>query len=385
MAGGLGFEPRQAESESAVLPLDDPPTEAEGLDQPSRPFNPQSATCLVPSSPCCYPWRIVGENVDAAIQQTSEARVPLAVLDLGTNNCRLLIAILHGQGGFRVIDSFSRIVRLGEGVEASGELSEVAMTRTIAALKICADRIARARAVHVRCIATQAARLARNAGELVARVKAETGLVLEVISAEQEADLVALGCAPLIGRRHTGALVFDIGGGSTEIIRLGKDRHGTTTHFAASLPLGVVTLSEREALAGKDDYLRLRARLAAQFATLAAQMPGFDPQAEHLLGTSGTVTTLAAIALDLPRYIRSRVDASWHQTGTLVAVADRLAGMDQAGLTAIGSIGADRADLMLPGCALFSAICDVWPSVQLRVADRGLREGMLRQFSQGTP
>jgi exopolyphosphatase/guanosine-5'-triphosphate,3'-diphosphate pyrophosphatase len=304
------------------------------------------------------------------------------VLDLGTNNCRLLIAALDGRGGFRVVDSFSRIVRLGEGVEASGLLSEVAITRTIAALKICADRIHKARAGHVRCIATQAARLAGNADELVARVKAETGLVLEVISAEQEAELVALGCAPLIGRRYRGALVFDIGGGSTEIIRLARGQDGVQTRFAASLPLGVVTLSERENPRNAEDYMRLRAKLAERFAVLAAQMPGFDPAAEHLLGTSGTVTTLAAIALDLPRYIRSRVDASWHQTQRLRDVADRLAGLDQAGLAAIGSIGADRADLMLPGCALFAAICDVWPSNMLRVADRGLREGMLRQFSQ---
>ncbi len=311
-----------------------------------------------------------------------DTREPLAVLDLGTNNCRLLIATLDGRGGFRVMDSFSRIVRLGEGVEASGLLSEAAILRTLAALKICADRIQNSRATQVRCIATQAARLAANADELVARAKLETGLTLEVITAEQEADLVALGCAPLLGRRFKGALVFDIGGGSTEIIRLGRGEGGVIKRFAASLPLGVVTLSERTMLPGREGYTRLRTELAEHFGKLAQQMPDFDPVAEHLLGTSGTVTTLAAIALGLPRYIRSRVDASWHQTASLAAVADRLAGMDQQGLAAIGSIGTDRADLMLPGCALFAAICDVWPSNMLRVADRGLREGMLRQFCQ---
>jgi len=324
-----------------------------------------------------------GDHVDAGTQEArQETRAPLAVLDLGTNNCRLLIAMLDRRGGFRVVDSFSRIVRLGEGVEASGLLSEAAIARTITALSICADRIRRARAGQVRCIATQAARLAKNADLLVARVKAETGLDLEVISAEQEADLVALGCAPLIGRRYKGALVFDIGGGSTEIIRLAKAPGGVTKRFAASMPLGVVTLAERGGLTGRAGYLRLRGELAERFGALARQMPDFDPAAEHLLGTSGTVTTLAAIALDLPRYIRSRVDASWHQTARLAAVADRLAGMEQRELAAIGSIGTDRADLMLPGCALFAAICDVWPSAMLRVADRGLREGMLRQFSQ---
>jgi exopolyphosphatase/guanosine-5'-triphosphate,3'-diphosphate pyrophosphatase len=308
----------------------------------------------------------------------------MAVLDLGTNNCRLLIAVTDGHGGFKVQDSFSRIVRLGEGVEASGVISEAAMIRTIAALKICADRIRRSRASRIRCIATQAARLAANADELVSRVRAETGLVLEVISAEDEAGLVALGCASLIGRKYRGALVFDIGGGSTEIIRLGREGEGrVTTRFAASLPLGVVTLSERRPLGNREDYLALRADLAERFGALKAQMPDFDPAAEHLLGTSGTVTTLAAITLKLPRYIRARVDASWHQTGALAAEAERLSGLNQEELAQIGSIGADRADLMLPGCALFAAICQVWPSAMLRVADRGLREGMLRQFTQG--
>ncbi len=320
--------------------------------------------------------------MEAVIRQkkAQAGTAPMAVLDLGTNNCRLLIASLGADGNLKVAGSFSRIVRLGEGVEATGLLSEAAMERTIAALKICAERIRRAQAARVRCIATQAARLAGNADVLVARVRAETGLELEVISPEQEADLVALGCAPLLGDGFRGALVFDIGGGSTEIIRLARTAGGIEKRFAASLPLGVVTLAERAPLQSRADYDRLSADLAQRFAVLG--MPDFDPAAEHLLGTSGTVTTLAAIALDLPRYIRARVDASWHETAELVAVSERLAGLDVAALAAIGSIGADRADLMLPGCALFTAICRVWPSAMLRVADRGLREGMLRQMWQ---
>ena len=115
----------------------------------------------------------------------------LAVLDLGTNNCRLLIATPGARGGFRVVDSFSRIVRLGEGVGQTGRLSDAALDRTIAALKVCADRIARLDVRHVRCIATQAARLASNAGDLVRRARDEAGLTLEVISADEEAALAA--------------------------------------------------------------------------------------------------------------------------------------------------------------------------------------------------
>ncbi len=302
-------------------------------------------------------------------------RAPLlAVLDLGTNNCRLLIARPAGAEGFKVVDSFSRIVRLGEGVAATGRLSEAAIARTVAALKICAARIAKHHVRHVLAIATQAARLASNTGELITRVKAETGLALEVISAQEEADLAALGCAPLIGRDYKGALIFDIGGGSTEIIHLRRKQDGFETIFSASLPVGVVTLQE----AG-DDFAVMREAIQARFSPFVGN---FDPLREHLLGTSGTVTTLAAIAMNLPRYDRTKVDASWHRTEDLLQVVQRIAALDLGALAKIGPIGPERADLMLAGSAIFTAICALWPGAMLRVADRGLREGMLRRMQQ---
>lgn len=308
----------------------------------------------------------------------------LAVLDLGTNNCRLLIAAPVG-GGFRIVDSFSRIVRLGEGVNQSGLLADTAIDRTIAALKVCADRIAKHHVKHVRAIATQAARLARNTDVLIRRVRQEAGLELEVISAEEEADLAADGCAPLIGRRYRGALVFDIGGGSTEIIWLEKTRDGPQKKLTASVPVGVVSLAESYGplSTSRAGFERMREDLRARFEPLARAMPeGFDSRRYHLLGTSGTVTTLAAIALKLPRYNRVKVDGSWHETVHMLRIVDRLLGQDAEALARIGPIGPERADLMLPGCAIFSAICSLWPAPVLRVADRGLREGMLRQLSR---
>ncbi len=310
----------------------------------------------------------------------------LAVLDLGTNNCRLLIATASARGGFRVVDSFSRIVRLGEGVGASGLLSDCALDRTIAALKICADRIARHKVKHVRVIATQAARLASNADLLVARARDEAGLNLEVISTGEEAELAAEGCAPLIGRRYKGALVFDIGGGSTEIVWLAKSPSGPLKKLTASVPVGVVSLAEGygDRSRGRAGFEAMCQDLRARFEPLARDMgEGFDIRRNHLLGTSGTVTTLAAIALKLPRYNRARVDGSWHETRHMMNVVNRLAGLDVPALAQIGSIGKERADLMLPGCAIFAAIHSLWPAPMLRVADRGLREGMLRRLSQG--
>ncbi|HWY62648.1 MAG TPA: Ppx/GppA phosphatase family protein [Rhizomicrobium sp.] len=307
----------------------------------------------------------------------------LAVLDLGTNNCRLLIARPTGDERFRAVDSFSRIVRLGEGVATSGRISDEAMERTIDALKICALHIARSKAVHVRAIATQAARLAKNADILIARARAETGIELEVISAETEADLAALGCAPLIGHKYKGALIFDIGGGSTEVIHLMRQPGGDfEKKFAASLPFGVVTLSESYGAAAQSraGFEKMQAAMRDSFAPYAGH--GFDAGHEHLLGTSGTVTTLAALALRLPRYQRAKVDGSWHETSHISRIVERIAGLDVASLARLGPIGPERADLMLAGSAIFAAICALWPSRMLRVADRGLREGMLRQMRQ---
>ena len=286
----------------------------------------------------------------------------LAVIDLGTNNCRLLIAAPvqtreGGTVGFRVVDSFSRIVRLGEGVNQTGTLCEAAMIRTVAALKVCADRIEKHKVKHVRAIATQAARLAGNTAELAARVRSQTGLELEVISAEEEADLAADGCAP----------------------------SGPEMKFSASVPVGVVSLAEGygQSSTSRAGFDRMQADLKTRFEPFARQMSrDFDGEHYHLLGTSGTVTTLAAIALKLPRYNRTRVDGSWHETAHMLRVVERLLGQDTAALARIGSIGAERADLMLPGCAIFCAICSLWPAPVLRVADRGLREGMLRRLSR---
>ncbi|HEY8254339.1 MAG TPA: hypothetical protein VIG39_06840 [Rhizomicrobium sp.] len=318
----------------------------------------------------------------------------LAVLDLGTNNCRLLIATpAAGRGGqpgaFRIVDSFSRIVRLGEGVSRTGLLSEAAIDRTIAALKVCADRIAKHQVRQVRAIATQAARLAANTDILVRRAREEANLDLQVISAEEEAELAAEGCAPLIGRKYKGALVFDIGGGSTEIIWLQKSPNGPRQKLATSIPLGVVSLAENYGAASTSrvGFDRMRLDLMSRLKPLAEQMAGesFDVRRHHLLGTSGTVTTLAAIALKLPRYNRTRVDGSWHESAHMLRVVERLVGLDTEALARIGSIGHERADLMLPGCAIFAAICSLWPSPVLRVADRGLREGMLRRLTQELP
>ena len=303
-------------------------------------------------------------------------------IDLGTNNCRLLIAT-PVAGGFRVLDSFSRIVRLGEGLDASGALSEEAMDRAIVALHACMARIGRRPLRSMRAIATEACRQASNGSAFLRRVRDETGLSIDMISTREEAELALESCAPLLAGPCRRALVFDIGGGSTELawVRL-EDGAPPRLIGYASLPLGVVTLSERYGAAAftAAGFEAMVDHVAGRLAAFeAVHCIGLEMRAGGVcaLGTSGTVTTLAGIALRLPRYRRPLVDGIvLSRAVTDDALATVLA-LGRAGLAAHPCVGADRVPYVLPGCAMFEAIRRVWPIEDVIVADRGLREGML--------
>jgi exopolyphosphatase / guanosine-5'-triphosphate,3'-diphosphate pyrophosphatase len=308
-----------------------------------------------------------------------------AALDLGTNNCRLLIAKPDG-GSFRVIDAFSRTVRLGEGLAGTGRLSEDAILRTIAALKVCAGKIRRSGAAYVRAIATEACRAAANAPDLIARIRADTGIRFDIIAPAEEAKFCAAGCAPLADPHTEDVLVFDIGGGSTELIWMKRApaRPEVRPRLASfvSVPLGVVTLAERfgagRIMARTYPVMEAAADAAVNQALSSSGFRGpVDSESFHLLGTSGTVTTLAGIQLDLPRYDRSRIDGIWLDTAETEAIIDRLVSQEFEGRASHPCVGPDRADLVLPGCAIFIAILRRWRSARMRVADRGLREGVL--------
>lgn len=304
-----------------------------------------------------------------------------AALDLGTNNCRMLVARPIAEG-FRVVDAFSRITRLGEGVAATGKLSTVAMDRTVQALRACADKMNRNRVTRARLVATEACRRAANCDDFSRRVRGETGLDLEIISARDEAALALGGCSSLMRPEFPWALVFDIGGGSTELVWVRNAPAGPELRGVVSLPLGVVTLAEQmgEALHNPAGY-------ALTVAQIATRLAAFE--AEHaitrrlllgevqMLGTSGTVTTLAALHLNLDRYDRAAVDGLDLRLTDVAAVTAMLLGMSPAERVAHPCIGTERADLVIAGCAILEAMCRLWPLSSLRVADRGVREGIL--------
>ncbi|WP_416897483.1 MAG: Ppx/GppA phosphatase family protein [Minwuia sp.] len=307
-----------------------------------------------------------------------------AAIDLGTNNCRLLVARPEGKG-FRVVDAYSRIVRLGEGVAETGRLAEPAMTRTVEALAVCADKIARNHCWDVRCVATAACRSAENAPEFVERVKRATGLRLEIIDAAEEAALALAGCRSLMQGQAETTLVFDIGGGSTEIalaesMPMGEHRLSTYQSF----PVGVVNFAERFGGVHVDDQaysamVRSAEEMMRPFRTAQEQLlqSGY-----RLLGTSGTVTTLAGVYLELVRYDRQAVDGLTMPADRMTEISDHLRQLSLSERAAHPCVGAGRADLVVGGCAILQAILNLWPAEEITVADRGLREGILLQLMQ---
>lgn len=315
-------------------------------------------------------------------------RQAYAALDLGTNNCRLLIARPSGPD-FTVIDAFSRVVRLGEGLAMSGRLSDAAMERAMGALHICAEKLRRRNVQLARSVATEACRRAANGAEFIARVRAETGIALDIISAQEEARLAVLGCHVLLDRGTGPAIIFDIGGGSTELVLV--EAGGAVPRIIdwQSVPWGVVSLSDT---IGRDEgpsgeqranrYRAMRRTVLESFAPFAERISGARASTEtiRLLGTSGTVTTLASLHLELTHYDRRAVDGLIVPAPAMRAISDRLSTMPFDERRTLPCIGPDRADLVVAGCAILESILDIWPAAQLGVADRGIREGILRSL-----
>jgi len=313
-----------------------------------------------------------------------------AAVDLGTNNCRLLIA-RETHDGFRIIDSYSKVVRLGHDLAHTGELAQDSMDAAVDALKICARKMKSKHVKRWRCVATEACRRASNGNEFLNRVKRESGIALEVISPRVEARLAVMGCIKLVDPSKDVALVIDIGGGSTELswvdvrkLRGGEDHriHRPPISAWCSLPLGVVTLSDKVPEHGDRDtwYADMKETVRQAIRDQGADTRftrAFEEGRGHLIGTSGTITSLAGIHLKLPYYQRNKVDGLWLRSHDAVTVARDMASRSPEDRAKEPCIGADRARMLVAGCAIIDVVCEMWPSKMIRVADRGLREGML--------
>ena len=368
-AQGAGAAPAQADSDSQVPVFQAPISQAAVFQAP-------------------IPHVVNARHMPAA-------RQAYAAIDLGTNNCRLLIARPSGEN-FAIVDAFSRVVRLGEGLAQTGELSEAAMDRALGALHVCADKLRR-RNVHLaRSVATEACRQASNGDLFIARVRRETGISLDVISTREEARLAVLGCHILLEPGNGPAMIFDIGGGSTEVVLIESTDTVPDILDWQSVPWGVVSLTEifgpeADDRAGRElRYAAMRNRVTASFASFAQRTADSGKLAQggpalgggmlRLLGTSGTVTTLASLHLDLPQYDRRAVDGLIVPAASMRSISAQLSSMSIAERQQLPCIGRERADLVVAGCAILEAILDLWPADRLGVADRGIREGILRSL-----
>ncbi|MGE3690562.1 MAG: Ppx/GppA phosphatase family protein [Novosphingobium sp.] len=326
----------------------------------------------------------------AAWRPPSAHRQAFGAIDLGTNNCRLLIARPSGEN-FAIVDAFSRVVRLGEGLAQTGLLSQTAMDRALGALHVCADKLRRRNVFLARSVATEACRRAENGEEFIERVRRETGIALDIISAKEEARLAVLGCHILLEEGNGPALIFDIGGGSTELVLIESTDTVPRILDWQSVPWGVVSLTETcggepDDRAGREArYARMRGLVTESFAPFADRVgtKGFNLQpfgTLRLLGTSGTVTTLASLHLELPQYDRQAVDGLIVPAESMRSMSAMLSGMSIVERRELPCIGRERADLVVAGCAILESILDLWPANRLGVADRGIREGILRSL-----
>jgi exopolyphosphatase/guanosine-5'-triphosphate,3'-diphosphate pyrophosphatase len=326
-----------------------------------------------------------GSSAEPPSPPRPAVRQAYAAIDLGTNNCRLLIA-RPADDGFVVIDAFSRVVRLGEGLAQAGRLSDEAMDRALGALRVCSDKLKRRHVRLARSVATEACRRAANGAEFIERVRNETGIRLDVISTQEEARLAVLGCHILLEDGMGPAVIFDIGGGSTELVLIEPGGPAPRILDWQSVPWGVVSLTET--VSGEESseaarlrrYAEMRRRVAESFASFAERISPWQTEGLRLLGTSGTVTTLASVHLDLPQYDRRAVDGLIVPSEAMRKIALRLSGMAPEERRTLPCIGQERADLVIAGCAILEAILDIWPASRLGVADRGIREGILRNL-----
>jgi len=344
------------------------------------------------------------EGVPPAVEPSAShppgAGTLYAALDLGTNSCRMLIAQPKGSQ-FQVVDSFSKTVQLGVGLEASGRLSRASMGRTVQALRICQKKIEKHGVKRMRLVATEACRRARNAKDFIRQVRRETGLSLEIIAPEEEARLAVISCAPLVNPRTEQLLVVDIGGGSTELVWIDlspvppEDRPraimGLHRGFQPqgeqaarvvdwiSVPLGVATLKDQFGDV-EDDAARFALMSWFFEENLASFSPYNAQQAREgfqIIGTSGTVTTVAASYLNLRRYDRTKVDGLQMTSDQIDLVIREYLALGPEGRRTDPRIGRDRHALIMSGAAILQALMRIWPTDRLSVADRGLREGLL--------
>lgn len=314
---------------------------------------------------------------------TNPAISRVAAIDCGTNSIRLLIAEAHADGEYTDLTRLMRVVRLGEGIDTTGVISPAALERTFAACDEYASLIQAADVRALRFVATSASRDARNREEFVAGVQSRLGVTPEVISGAEEAQLSfagAVSSAPVRAGAPTPRLVVDIGGGSTEFV-LGDERPWASR----SVNIGCVRLFER--------HLRHDPPSAGELAELAADADRAIAEAatevdlteaDSLVGVAGTVTTVAALALDLPEYDPAAIHGSRISAAQVTAITEQLAAMTHAERLALPVMHPGRADVIVSGAVILQRIVEAVGVSEIVVSEHDILDGIAMSIPVAT-
>lgn len=312
---------------------------------------------------------------------SSKNGTKIAAVDLGSNTCRLIISEVFSDGTRKNLEIFSRMVRLAENLSHSESLEPAAMERAISVLKTCSRKIKDYQPSHIRCVATEACRRSSNSDFFRRSVKQKTSLKLEVISSEEEAELCLRGCEELLDPTIPYGIVFDIGGGSSEVmwVKVNPDNQGELLEFI-SLPFGVVGLSETygtyTGMVFEDIGHAIQQTLKEMKAYNEIQSLIKAKQVQ-MIGCSGTATTIAALKLELEAYDRQMIDGAIIKRKDIEKIKYMLWDMSPAERVAHPCIGPGRSDLVVPGLSIFAGIYDAFPVQDMCVADRGVRDGVI--------
>lgn len=298
-------------------------------------------------------------------------------IDAGTNTFRLLIAELEGPDRFLPLHVSRDIIRLGRGFRARGMISEEAARRALSTLQGYAATLREYGAQEVRAVATSVCREASNGPAFLDRVRAETGIPLEAIVAAEEARLALKGALTVVSADGGPLLLVDIGGGSTEFVLARRDRPADPI----SLPLGVVHLTEeflRHDPPAPAEMAALQAHLdRALAAGLAAYRPLLGQPGLTLVGTAGTITTLAAMELGLEVYDPARVNHLRLSRAALSRLLGALTPLPARERLRIRPLEPGREDVIVAGALILAQVMEWFQVPEVVVSDGGLLEGLI--------
>lgn len=317
---------------------------------------------------------------DAEKKAVRDAKKYFAAIDLGSRNCRTIVGCQSKAGAFEYIETYSKSVSLADGVAASKKLSRKSMDRTIEALAFCSKVLSRYAGLTYLAVATDAMRRAENASVFIKRVKRELGLIISIITPQEEAYYAALGCIEVLSLETEIFVVFDIGGGSSEIaLCRQKSDKDIELIDSLSIPYGVINLLESKdhlTFSGYSNLVQKISDLSRDFLNQYATTLDFVNNFQ-CIGTSGTTTTVAALNMNLRFYDREKINDSILQFSEILKTVHYVQSLSEDERKLHPYISQSNEDLVLGGLTILEGIVRGLPASTITVTDRGVRDGVV--------